>query len=84
MFESTRLDLLRLIGKFVRVTALSSESPVPTWHIEEPFLHRMEYGTYEVTLVEDWCLTPLRGESASDKTTAHVRDPLTILDMSEA
>jgi hypothetical protein len=72
--KSTRLGLLKLIGKVVRVTSICPGSPVPTWHIEEPFFNPMEHGVYLIDRVEDWCLTPLRGCSVSEVLLARAAD----------
>ena|SRR5258708_37651479 len=76
--ESTRLGLLKLIGKFVRVTTLCAVTPLPSWNIEEPFMHTMMHGIYAITEVEDWCLTPMRGLPLFDETGTEAFDPLRV------
>jgi hypothetical protein len=74
--RSTRLGLLRLIGKVVRVTSICPNSAVPTWRIEEPFFNPMAHGVYLISMVEDWCLAPLRGCSVDEVLLAHAGDML--------
>lgn len=73
--RSTRLGLLKLIGKVVRVKSRCAGAPIATWHIEEPFFSPMALGVYLIDRVEDWCLTPLRGCSVGEVLLAHAAGP---------
>ena len=84
VIKSTRLGMLKLIGKVVRVTSVCPHSPVPTWHIEESFFSPMEHGVYLIDRVEDWCLTPLRGCSVGEVLLARGADTLPAPDRSDA
>ncbi|MFM0432294.1 hypothetical protein PQQ75_25010 [Paraburkholderia aspalathi] len=71
-----------ILGRVVRVVRFYRENGLPFWWLEDPIdLPELDF---RVQGIEDFCLTPIRGESCDDDIPAHASDPLTIIEPSEA
>ncbi|CAN7638803.1 hypothetical protein [Paraburkholderia terricola] len=70
------------LGHVVKVVRLYWCNGLPFWELED------EIGlpdlNFSIAGIEDYCLTPIRGEPSGDDLPAHVSDRLTITEPSEA
>lgn len=71
-----------ILGRVVKVVRLYSSNGLPFWELEAEI--DLPDLNFTIAGIEDYCLTPIRGESSDDDIPAKVSDPLTIPEPSEA
>lgn len=71
-----------ILGHVVKVVRLYSQNGLPFWELEDEI--DLPDLNFSISGIEDYCLTPIRGESSDDDIPAHNFYPLTIPAPSEA
>ncbi len=71
-----------ILGRVVRVVRLYWSNELPFWELEDEI--DLPDLNFSIAGIEDFCLTPIRGESSDDDMPASISDPLTIPEPSEA